>query len=308
MAKWTKEELDKLTKIYSESETIDNVIKQLSGRTKGSIIGKAERLKLVLKGARTEWLDEEKESLKELYEDCGKVENISHLFPGRTIVAISKQAASLGLSVISWTDEEKKILNENFSILPNSVLEKLLPGKTYRAITVKASRLGLKKNPELRSYMQTKENNHFFGHSHSEETKAKMSYRSNAGRERLADLAMIKGNFGNDCIYQLKSGESVELDSIYEVRLVTAFDKFGFEWKKNVTQYRVSWTDSDNKGHFYFPDLILNIDDHEYIIEVKGKIYSESPKTRAARRLWEGKYFLVGLKEIEHFERHGWFF
>jgi hypothetical protein len=69
----------------------------------------------------------------------------------------------------TWTKEENEIMGEFFPLLTNEELLKKLPSKSYRSITVRAHRMGLKKTPELRSLMQQKSNNHFSGHSHSEE-------------------------------------------------------------------------------------------------------------------------------------------
>lgn len=49
----------------------------------------------------------------------------------------------------SWTDEEVKILKENYNKLSNEGLIKLFPNKSFQAIYKKAYNLGLRKTPEI---------------------------------------------------------------------------------------------------------------------------------------------------------------
>jgi uncharacterized spore protein YtfJ len=58
----------------------------------------------------------------------------------------------------SWTLEEISILKEKYENSFNSEIERLIPNRSYKSITLKASKLGLKKSKEVRSLLIGKRN------------------------------------------------------------------------------------------------------------------------------------------------------
>lgn len=274
----------------------------------------------------------------------------------------------------TWTQEELDALNQWFALLPNEELMLKLPNKTYRSITVKAHRLGLKKTEALRSLMQQGANNHFANHTHSETTKQTMKEiwyeRKNdpkwihcwvgkkhtietkqllsdiaktnplqnhpcpsgfimpeewkaklrhpkvwteEGKQAIRDSVMSRpvGGYGNWQQYIRKDGEVVWLQSSYEVRAATAFDKYNYVWSRNTT-VGFEWTDSNDKNHIHYPDFIVTHDGKDIFVEVKGEhlIGLEDTITKASCAIEKlgGCYLLVTLSEIEHLENTGWFY
>jgi hypothetical protein len=57
-----------------------------------------------------------------------------------------------------WTENELKILKNNYKDLSNKDLMRILPGRTYESITIKSGKLGLKKSDEIRSFLTGKRN------------------------------------------------------------------------------------------------------------------------------------------------------
>ncbi len=93
---------------------------------------------------RKTWTPEENEILRANYK--GKAEDIAELLPERTEAAIKMQASLLGLANQRrpWTDEEVRILGENYQKLAAKEIHKrLLPNHSEASIRVKASTLGL---------------------------------------------------------------------------------------------------------------------------------------------------------------------
>lgn len=90
------------------------------------------------------WTDEDTKYLKENI-DLGYIE-LERRFAGRhTRKAISTKAIKLGLTQPQeWTEEEIKILKNNYSSLPKEEIQKLLPNRTWNAITLKGNNLDIK--------------------------------------------------------------------------------------------------------------------------------------------------------------------
>lgn len=90
------------------------------------------------------WTDEDTKYLKENI-DLGYIE-LERRFAGRhTRGAISTKAIKLGLTQPQeWTEEEIKILKNNYSSLPKEEIQKLLPNRTWNAITLKGNNLNIK--------------------------------------------------------------------------------------------------------------------------------------------------------------------
>lgn len=52
-----------------------------------------------------------------------------------------------------WTEKESQVLREFWHALPTARLCEALPGRTLRAVTAQALKLGLKKSPERKREM-----------------------------------------------------------------------------------------------------------------------------------------------------------
>lgn len=90
------------------------------------------------------WTKQEEDFLIKNYEKFSYDELCEQL--GRNESAIKAKAHDLGIHKINqWTNNEIKILKENYSTNSFSGLMKLLPGRNRNAIQLKASKLGLPK-------------------------------------------------------------------------------------------------------------------------------------------------------------------
>lgn len=100
-----------------------------------------------------EWTEEEIELLREKYSTSTKQELLK-LFSHRSWKSISSKAERMKLKKIGklkrnyWSDEEIKILRENYSNKPKEELLKLIPDKNWRQIQDKASEIGVRKYKE----------------------------------------------------------------------------------------------------------------------------------------------------------------
>lgn len=143
-ARWTIDEIKVLEKYYP-IESIGEIIKRLPRHPdKQTIITKASTLGI--KGySPNKWTEEEIEILTQMY---GKVNNevLYEKFAHRhTIKAIKSKAQKMNLtSNPFWTEEEKKIVQENYSVKDIHELQKLLPNKTEFAIRGMSKKLSLK--------------------------------------------------------------------------------------------------------------------------------------------------------------------
>ena len=143
-SRWTDDEIAVLEKYYS-IEPIDEIIKKLPRHpNKQKIFSKASSLGI--KGySPNGWTDEEVKILSEKY---GKVSNdmLYEEFNHRhTIGAIRCKAQKMNLnSNPFWTDEEKMIIQENYSFMDFNELKKLLPTKSEDAIRGMAKKLSQK--------------------------------------------------------------------------------------------------------------------------------------------------------------------
>ena len=105
------------------------------------------------------WTDEDTEYLKENI-NLGYVELEKHFEGRHTRAAISTKAIKLGLTKLQdWTEEEVKILKDNYSILPQEELQKLILNRTWNAITLKAKNLKIKSYYYLNEKYSEDENN-----------------------------------------------------------------------------------------------------------------------------------------------------
>lgn len=169
---WSKEEIETLKKVYSATETHQELIDALPCKKLSSILSKAKELKLkrgryrlIGKGLQKQWKDEELNLLKEHFVHKSNDE-IQELLPERTIWAIYRMAVNLGLKrgefynrnkskVKPWTDEEFEIVKKYYpSSISNDELMEFLPGRTFQAVKTIARTLGVMRgfyNPAVKS-------------------------------------------------------------------------------------------------------------------------------------------------------------
>ncbi len=150
--RWTDEEKDIIREYYPSEGNA--VLKRLPGKTKRQLIGHTFNKGIYYSDHEkkfdvVEWSDDEDGILRKYYPSEGS--KIIARLPGRTPNAIKTRASFLGLKYRnsgrnSWTDEDIRILKEYFQTEgSHGVYERLNGRFTNSAISVKASRLGLKK-------------------------------------------------------------------------------------------------------------------------------------------------------------------
>lgn len=128
---WSEEDDNLIRKYYPTLGT--NIPGLIETRSASSITHRASRLGV---GARVTWSQEDIDILRDQYPTCGK--QIPELLEKYTGSQIQKKANALGLTTNwsnrSWTPEEEKILQENYSNCTAEELRKLLPGRTVAGI------------------------------------------------------------------------------------------------------------------------------------------------------------------------------
>ncbi len=151
--KWTDEEKEIIREYYPSEG--NSVLKRLPGKTKRQLIGHTFNKGLYYSNHKkkfevVEWSEEEDNILHEYYPSEGS--KIISRLPGRTSNAIKTRASFLGLKYEnsgrnSWTEEDLRIIKEYFQTEGSRGIFERLNGRfTTAAISVKASRLGLKKS------------------------------------------------------------------------------------------------------------------------------------------------------------------
>jgi hypothetical protein len=170
---WTNEELEILKKHYPTCD-IDELLEMLPRftndkiRIKASQLGVKREVKVKRKGTSKmiRWSTEETELLNEVYSHSTN-EELLQLFPRFDLRKIGYKARSLGLEKLDdvqekdkeeklskmlgdseWTDDEVKILLDNYETMGGKGLIKLLPNRTKLSITSKASKMGLSTEKE----------------------------------------------------------------------------------------------------------------------------------------------------------------
>ena len=145
--KWSDEE-DEIMRTYYPIEG-SKVCERLDGRSVQSVQHYAMTHKIYFQNKYnwTHWTDEEIEILKKYYPIEGS--KCADRLPGHTKVAITGYAIREGIKTenyrhnTKWTEEEIKILKDNFGKIPNNELAELIPNRTEKAIVVRARQLQL---------------------------------------------------------------------------------------------------------------------------------------------------------------------
>lgn len=165
---WTDEELEILKKYYPTAET-NELLELLPRFTIEKIRIKAHKLgiKREKKSKRQSsnkfqrWTEDEVEKLKQVYSHSTN-EELLKLFPQFNMRQIRYKARSLKLEKLEdikkkdlkqrvskmlgdseWTEEEERLLEENYNMLGSVGMIKLLPNRTQQAISSKAQKMGL---------------------------------------------------------------------------------------------------------------------------------------------------------------------
>jgi hypothetical protein len=95
------------------------------------------------------WSSAEITFLVSNYGKMTRTEIATHL--GRSLSAIIHKIQRLKIAKkpAPWLEKEKQILRKFYSALPREELLQLLPGRSWKAVKVKASLLGLKRDPPI---------------------------------------------------------------------------------------------------------------------------------------------------------------
>jgi len=316
---WTEEEIDKLIKFYKDYSTLKEIQQNLlPNRTIPAIQHKMDRLGISVKL----WSDEEIKKLKELYPNHSN-EFIAAVL-GRSKKAIDIEASRQRLK--KDKDYLSEIGAEKFRGKKHTKetkdLMKIKWDERKSDPNWKHSWLGRKHSEETKEKLKKIQKEYyaihespFKGRKHTEETKKKMRKPRNwkpGSLEKLAKFAAERNHFKNKIKYITRHGEEITLDSSYELRLVRCFDKYKWNWKRNVTEIKIPWYDSNGRKHFYFPDFILWMNNECYIIEAKGEHLAEHPdtlkKAEVALEKFGDRYILCFEEEIKNLEEKGTFF
>lgn len=170
---WTKEEEEILKKHYPTAE-IEELLELLPRFTIDKIRVKANKLGVKRKKRSKQktgykikrWTKEETEKLKQVYSHSTNKE-LEEMFPRFTIRQIYMKARYMGLEKLKdvkekdiehkvsnmikdreWSEEEERLLEENYKILGSTGMKKLLPNRTREAISSKALKMGLSTTKE----------------------------------------------------------------------------------------------------------------------------------------------------------------
>lgn len=136
---WTIRELKIVETCYGRESTA--AIARRLGRTAAAVRQKA--VALGLSGTSIHWSSQEEEVLRNEYARGEGISHVMTLLPGRTRKTIFQKARMLGItSGRSWTEEECRILAENYPIKGGAM--EGLPNRTPEAIKIKASYLGIR--------------------------------------------------------------------------------------------------------------------------------------------------------------------
>lgn len=166
------------------------------------------------------WTDEDTNYLKENF-NLGYSKLYDYFSDRHTKKAIRTKAIKMGLTKPQdWTEEEIKILKDNYSILPKKDLQKLLPNRSWNAITIRGGILG------IRSYK-------YLNEKYSEEEKNFI--RENFGKMTDIEIANALGKSVRGISDQRHSLGLYYLDKNYSKynNISKFFRAHIYDWKEN---------------------------------------------------------------------------
>lgn len=162
---WTFDEDVKLRQLYGNRKITNNQLSQIFGRSIGSIQTHAIRLGI----ERKKWSKEHENLVVELYD--GSLESIDKLseLTCRTKCSVVGKVQKLGLAkpVNYWTEEEERILCDNYLTLDKDKLMQFLPNRTWHGIVNRAG--VLKIGHRLVDYKKYNYNYDYFKEINTEE-------------------------------------------------------------------------------------------------------------------------------------------
>lgn len=157
---WTEKEVEILKKYYPKGTSMDKILEMLPNRTYPAVLHKASNLGLK-KGTYTpekkksrRWTKSEINFVRTYY---GRMDEkkLAEALPGRSITSIKslihkKIKENKKRTVFKrnppWSDEETKILVENYKKMTTHELTKIIPDRTYYSIRGQLGILGLKRD------------------------------------------------------------------------------------------------------------------------------------------------------------------
>ena len=182
---WKKEEIKYLKKFF-EKQSKEKILKNID-RTWSSIKTKASDLGLK-RGGMYFWSEEEVLLLKEIYSKTPFKEIFSK-FPLKSESTIRVKAISLGLKKETssynrskpWTEKELLLLKEKYAASTSDELKELFPQRKLKALQVKASRLGIKRDKDAKNRCREKTNFREYGVRYiSQSEKVKETIKKNS--------------------------------------------------------------------------------------------------------------------------------
>ncbi len=156
--KFSEQELNDIIEDYQDGLRPFELAEKY-GRNSATIIGKLKEIGLY-KNSNYRFTDEDIDFLK-IHYPLGDWALIEKRFPNISRQSIYTKMSKLGINaekyfdVMKWTEDELKILKDNYVYGKVEKILILLPNRTYSSITTKAKRLGL----ITRTFWTDKENN-----------------------------------------------------------------------------------------------------------------------------------------------------
>lgn len=145
--RFSNEELENIINDYNDGMKLYE-LSQKYNRDSGTIIGKLQTIG-IYKCSNYRYTKEDIDFLKKYYPLNDWV-TITKRFPNISKDSIHTKMHKLGIKADKffenkiWTTEEINILKNNYGKISNDEIQSLLPNRTYKSITTKAKRLGLK--------------------------------------------------------------------------------------------------------------------------------------------------------------------
>jgi hypothetical protein len=151
--KWTKNEVNILVENYL-TKSKEEIIGLIHDKSWNKVMSKARKLGLRRKFNSQLWLELEDDIVKKYYLIFQK-EKIMPLLPTRGWPAIKARAAMFKLYKVNhlirgsnhWSDNEKKLLKENYEHMNRKELLELIHGRTWISLSKVAGRMNLRRQP-----------------------------------------------------------------------------------------------------------------------------------------------------------------
>ena len=142
---FTEKQLEWLVQNYETSDW-DTIFVNIPNKTKTQISSKASDLGVKRAGVEySVYSEAEDDMIRKYYRLLSIEELIRQYLPNRTASSIVSRASIIGVSKQGgWTEEEDRIIKENYYVLPMKELSKLLPNRAASAVHCRIKQLGLR--------------------------------------------------------------------------------------------------------------------------------------------------------------------